>query len=95
MTLEKVTKRKRWMWLAFPDDAQQCLELAKLMHRTEHRQAVELDYLLRCLRHECWDRQPSKRPTKPGLLRPSREARATGYRHDNLRHAAAYTRRQK
>lgn len=93
MRLADVLTRKRWYWLALPDDANQCLALARLMHRTEHRQAVALDYLLRTLRHEVWDRQPTRRPRKPAQLRPSRDNRATGYRRDSDRHAQAYLRR--
>ena len=83
MTIAGVLVRKRWMRLALPDDVAQCVELARLLHRTEHRQALELDYLLRCLRYEVWDRAPRKRPRRPAQLRPSREAVATGYRRDH------------
>lgn len=82
-TIAEVLTRKRWMRLALPDDVRQCVELAKMLHYTEHRQALELKYLLDCLRHECWDRKPTKRPKRPAQLRPSRALFATGYRRSH------------
>lgn len=82
MTIAGVLATKRWMRLAMPDDVSQSVELAKIMETTEHRQAVLLDYLLRMLRHAQWDRHPSRCPAVPKLLRPSKQAKATGYRHD-------------
>lgn len=89
MTVEEVLVRKRWMRLALPDDVQQCVALARLMAHTPHGQAVALDYLLRQLRHEVWDRYPSGSPSRPGGLRPSKLERALGYRMDSGRKAKA------
>jgi hypothetical protein len=89
MTIAEIRVRRRWMWLALPDDAEQCVNLARLLHATEHRQALELKYLLDCLRHECWDRRPTKRPVRPAQLRPSKEVVATGYRKSSDRHVEA------
>lgn len=85
MTIEEVLVRKRWMRLALPDDVQQCIALAKLMAPTPHRQAVALDYLLRELRYEAWDKFPSKKAWRPQLLKPSALARCTGYMTDSER----------
>lgn len=94
MTISEVRRRRRWLWLAFPEDAEQSVSLAQLLHQTEHRQAICLDYLLSCLRHECWDRVPTRRPAKPKQLRPSRDRVATGYRKSNQAHAKAWAKRE-
>lgn len=80
LSVAEIRVRRRWMWLALPDDAEQCLRIAEFLHQTDHRRALELKYLLDCLRHEVWDRSPTKRPKRPAQLRPSRELVATGYR---------------
>lgn len=85
MTIEEVLVRKRWMRLALPDDVQQCVALAKLTARTPHSQAVTLDYLLRQLRHEVWDRLITGAPSRPTGLRPSKQESATNYRIDSAR----------
>lgn len=89
MTRREVLCRKRWMRLALPGDVQQLIALADLCETTEHRKAVLLDYLLRSLRHEVWDRVPTRAPRTPHILRPSKRARATGYRTDSAAHSAA------
>lgn len=89
MTIEEVLLRKRWMRLALPDDVAQCVELAKLTAHTPHSQAVMLDYLLRQLRHEIWDRYITGAPLRPSGLRKSKLDKATGYRANSDRKRAA------
>ncbi len=89
MTIEEVMVQKRWMRLALPDDFAQCVALAKLMAHTPHSQAVALDYLLRQLRWEVWDRLVRKAPARPDAIKPCRRKTATGYRTDSQRKRAA------
>jgi len=89
VTIEQVLARKRWMRLALPDDVEQCVALAQIIARTPHSQAVALDYLLRQLRHEVWDRHISGAPSRPANLRPSKLAKASGYRTDPERKRTA------
>lgn len=85
MSIQEVLIKKRWMRLAMPEDVEQCIWLAIALHpnETEHRQAIELEYLLNQLRKLQWDRTPSKPATRPKILRPSRASRARGYRRDH------------
>lgn len=76
MTIAEVLTRKRWMRLAMPEDVEQSVALAKLLHpNSEHRQAVELEYLLNLLRNMQWERRPVKRRKRPERLSPSKEAK--------------------
>ncbi len=89
MTIEQVMVQKRWLRLALPDDFTQCVALAKIIAHTPHSQAVALDYLLRQLRWEVWDRLIRKAPAKPDAIKPCRSKTATGYRTDSKRKRAA------
>ena len=48
-----------------------------------------LTFKLRKLRREVWDRQPRRQIKTPACLRPSKLAKATGYRTDAARHSVA------
>lgn len=82
-TVAEVAARKRWLRLALPDDFAQCRRIAEWVETTEHRRAVLFEFLLAELRHQCWDRRPTRAPKKPHLLRPSKQRRASGYRRDH------------
>jgi hypothetical protein len=75
----------RWITLALPDDVKQEVQLANLIGKTETQKRHALQYRLRLLRHECWDRYPTHRPTIPKAIRPSKIARVTGYRKNKKR----------
>lgn len=70
----------RWMRLALPDDCAQIVKIAEyLIPQSKTRQDF-IDYSLKVLRHEIWDRQPTKRPKVPSSLRPSKILHISGYR---------------
>lgn len=87
MTIQEVLVKKRWMRLAMSEDVEQSIWLAIALHpnETEHRQALELKYLLNYLRKYQWSRLPTKPPTRPKLLRPSKATKARGYRKEKWR----------
>lgn len=80
----------RWMVLAAPDDVAQIAALVDAMRLpTDAMRRRALRQELRLWRHEVWDRIVTRRPRADHGLRPSKVARATGYRTDSVRHADA------
>ncbi len=82
----------RWMRLAFPEDAQQEMVVIRLEHPdglTPSAARALLRYRLAILRYEVWDREIRRRPRARANLRPSKLAKARGYRHDFARHSIA------
>jgi len=75
----------RWMQLAFPEDAAQTVELAKLVVPVSSK--AQDDYLkfeLTKLSYEIWRRTGRVHKLKfPHSCRPSKLARITGYRKDH------------
>jgi len=74
----------RWMRLALPEDVRQEVALTFVEYPnltpTARRQLVR--YRLARLRHEVWDRRPTRPPKTPHGLRPSKLARRRGYRRN-------------
>ena len=81
----------RWLWLALPDDCQQEAAIIEWLYSQypESTRRTMLSYRLRQLRHDVWDRWPTRGPKAPSALRPSKLARITGYRRDSVRHHQA------
>ena len=81
----------RWMWLALPEDANQEVAIARVEHPTLPPRALEqvIRHRLHVLRHQVWDRTPTRIPSAPSGLRPSKLARHTGYRTDSAAHREA------
>lgn len=81
----------RWIWLALPEDAQQETAIALWQHPRITPRALEavIRYRLQRLRHEVWDRTPTRTPKNPSSLRPSKLAVSTGYRTNSARHSSA------
>lgn len=81
----------RWLWLALPEDANQEAALALYLHPGLPARAIEsvIRQRFRVLRHEVWDREPTRPPRMPSSLRPSKLARCTGYRTDSAAHREA------
>lgn len=91
MTTQQAVKRNipRWLVLALPDDVEQIVAMVDFQYHTPAMRRVALTYELRKLRREVWDRQPSHRIKTPAALRPSKLAKAQGYRTDTARHVVA------
>jgi hypothetical protein len=81
----------RWLWLALPDDCRQEQAIIDWLYAAfpQRTRRTMLSYRLRQLRHEVWDREPTRGPKAPPALRPSKLARITGYRQDSTRHSQA------
>jgi hypothetical protein len=81
----------RWLWLALPEDCAQeaALVAVEYPQLTEAARWELLQYRLKVLRHEVWDRQPRRRPRKPVGLRPSKLKKRSGYRRDSRRKSEA------
>jgi hypothetical protein len=81
----------RWMALALPDDASQEVALVDLMYPRLTPLACRemIQYRMRRLRVEVWERRPCRTPRLPSGLRPSKLATRTGYRHDSAAHREA------
>lgn len=77
----------RWMVLAMPDDVTQIVALVNLEYHTPRQRKTALNYYLKCLRRNQWDREPRKQVSKPAALRPSKIA--SGYRTDSTAHQKA------
>ena len=79
----------RWLWIALPQDCQQCVHLAfALTGHGANLRAVQqvFRYLMRELRREVWDHQLSLPTRLPRALQPARARRRTGFHHDIRRH---------
>jgi hypothetical protein len=81
----------RWMALALPDDASQEVALVDLMYPclTPLARREMIQYRMRRLRVEVWERRPCRTPRLPSGLRPSKLATRTGYRTDSAAHKEA------
>ncbi len=81
----------RWMWLALPEDVQQEIAMTLIEFPTLTASARErlIRYRLAQLRHYVWDREISRVPRAPASLRPSKLAKASGYRTNSAAHREA------
>ena len=81
----------RWLWLALPEDAQQevAIVLWQYPSLTPRAREAVIRYRLSRLRHEVWDRGPTRAPRAPHGIRPSKLAKRTGYRRDSAAHREA------
>ena len=81
----------RWMALALPDDADQEVALVDILYPrlTPLARRQMIQYRMRRLRVEVWERRPCRTPRIPPGLRPSKLATRTGYRTDSAAHREA------
>ena len=81
----------RWMALALPEDCEQEVALVDLLYPrlTPLARRQMIQYRMRRLRVEAWERRPCRAPRAPHGLRPSKLATRTGYRHDSAAHREA------
>lgn len=91
MTTREAVERRipRWLVLALPDDVDQVVAMVEFQYHTPTMRRVALTYELRKLRREVLDRQPRRQIKAPAALRPSKVAKAQGYRTDATRHSVA------
>ena len=81
----------RWIRIAMPEDARQEIALLDIEFPAlspASRKAM-IRYRLTALRHAIWDRLPRYKPKVPSACRPSKLAKATGYRTDSAAHREA------
>lgn len=75
----------RWMILShLREDVEQIVALVNLQYHTPHQRNQALQYHLRCLRRDQWDRAPRRPIRKPKAIRPSKLT--SGYRADSEVH---------
>jgi hypothetical protein len=81
----------RWLWLALPEDAQQEVSIVLWQYPSLTARAREavIRYRFAKLRHEAWDRRPTRVPLIPHGIRPSKLAKCSGYRTDSAAHRTA------
>lgn len=81
----------RWMWLALPEDCQQEVSIVLWQHPSLTPRAIEavIRYRFARLRHEVWNREPSRTPRAPMAIRPSKLAKSKGYRTNSAAHRVA------
>jgi hypothetical protein len=81
----------RWMALALPEDAAQEVALVDLLYLrlTPLARRQMIQYRMRRLRVEVWERRPCRAPRVPHGLRPSKLTTRTGYRTDSAAHREA------
>lgn len=72
----------KWIRLALPEDVNQEISLSYLEYPNLTKKARQelITQKLRILRYEVWDREIRKKPKTPYSLRPSKLAKAKGYR---------------
>lgn len=81
----------RWMWLAIPEDVQQeiAATLIEFPALAESAREKLIRYRLAELRYQVWNRDICRRPRVPSSLRPSKLAKASGYRTNSAAHREA------